>query len=87
MDLAEYTRHDAIGLRELITAGDVSAAEVETAAREALEAANAEVNGLAVPVFATALTSSDDGPFAGVPFLIKDVPMARGCRSASAVAA
>lgn len=78
MDLTDYRRHDAIGLRELITARAVSAAEVETAAREALEVANAAVNGLAIPVFSTALTSSDDGSFGGIPFLIKDVPMAQG---------
>jgi len=78
VELTDYIRYDAIGLRHLIAVGDVSAVEVETAAREALEVANAAVNGLALPVFSTPLARSDHGPFAAVPFLIKDVPMAKG---------
>ncbi|MDN3355600.1 amidase family protein [Actinomadura sp. DC4] len=79
MDLHEYASHDAVGLRDLIRAGEVTAAEVETAARRALEAVNAHVNGLALPLFEPALDHAPDGPFAGVPFLIKDSgPMAEG---------
>ena len=79
MEPHEYARHDAVGLRDLIRAGEVTAAEVETAARDALERANAEVNGLALPLFEPALDHAPDGPFAGVPFLIKDSgPMAEG---------
>jgi amidase len=75
----EYARHDAIGLRDLIRDGEVPAAEVESAARAALEVANARVNGLALPLFEPALDRSPDGPFAGVPFLIKDAgPVAKG---------
>jgi hypothetical protein len=75
----EYASHDAVGLRDLIRAGDVTSAEVETAARSALERANAEVNGLALPLFEPALDHAPDGPFAGVPFLIKDGgPVAKG---------
>jgi amidase len=77
----EYAAYDAIGLRELIAAGEVTAAEVEAAARRALDAADARVNGLATPPFAPALEHADDGPLSGVPFLIKDFgPMARGVR-------
>jgi amidase len=79
MDITEYARYDAIGLRDLIRAGQVTADEVEVAAREALAVANAEVNGLALPVFTPALDHSETGGFAGVPFLIKDRgPVARG---------
>ncbi|MGH3378760.1 MAG: amidase family protein [Actinoallomurus sp.] len=79
MDLHEYARQDAAGLRELLANGHVTAAEVETAARQALEAVNTEVNGLALPLFSPALDHAEDGPFAGVPFLIKDSgPMAEG---------
>jgi amidase len=79
MDVHEYARYDAIGLRDLMRAGEVTAAEVEAVAREALVAADAELNGLAVPLFTPALDRADDGPFAGVPFLIKDSgPMAEG---------
>jgi len=45
VELHEYVRYDALGLRELIVAGEVTAAEVEAVARQAIEAANAEVNG------------------------------------------
>lgn len=78
MDLHEYVRYDGIGLRELIGTGEVTAGEVEEAARMALARANETVNGLAGPMFSPALDHADDGPFAGVPFLIKDVPMAKG---------
>ncbi|SEF90960.1 amidase [Nonomuraea solani] len=79
MNFHEYARYDAIGLRNLIRAGEVSAAEVETAARKALAAVNDEVNGLALPPFRPALRHDDNGPFAGVPFLIKDHgPVAEG---------
>ncbi|MEZ0076476.1 amidase [Planotetraspora sp. GP83] len=79
MQLHEYARYDAVGLRDLIRAGEVTAGEVESVARQALSAANAEVNGLALPVFSPALDHSDDGPFTGVPFLIKDHgPVAEG---------
>ncbi|MFB9840558.1 amidase family protein, partial [Actinoallomurus acaciae] len=79
MELHEYASHDAVGLRGLITSGQVTAAEVEDAARRALEAADERVNGLALPIFDPALGHADDGPLAGVPFLIKDSgPMAEG---------
>ena len=70
---------DALGLRELLSSRAVSAAEVEAAAREALERANRDVNGLADPLFDRPLEYAADGPLAGVPFLIKDIgPMAAG---------
>ena len=79
MQLHEYASYDAIGLRDLLRAGEVTAAEVETVARQALLAADAEVNGLALPLFSRALDHAADGPLAGVPFLIKDSgPMAHG---------
>jgi amidase len=79
MELREYARHDAVGLREALAAAATTAAEVEAAARQALEIADAEVNGLALPVFSPALDHAHDGPLAGVPFLIKDSgPMAAG---------
>lgn len=78
VDIDEYAQYDGTGLRELIDAGQVSVAEVEAAARSALIMANATVNGLAGPLFPRALEHADGGPFRGVPFLIKDVPMAKG---------
>ncbi|MFI6482073.1 amidase [Nonomuraea sp. NPDC050663] len=79
MNIDDYTAHDATGLRELISAGHVTAAEVEQAARQALTEANNRVNGLASPPFSPALGHDPGGPLAGVPFLIKDIgPMAAG---------
>ncbi|MEW9530178.1 amidase [Microbispora sp. NPDC049125] len=79
MEPYEYARQDATGLRDLIRRGEVTAAEVESAARRALEWADARLNGLTMPVFERALDHSGDGPFGDVPFLIKDHgPVAEG---------
>lgn len=79
MEIGEYARYDGIGLRHLIEAGEVSAAEVEAVARRAIEGVNSAVNGLAAPLFDTALAHDGDGPLGGVPFLLKDSgPMAAG---------
>jgi len=79
MDLHEYASYDAVGLRTLIASAAVSAAEVESAAREALAWAHGELNALAAPLFTPALGHDPQGPLSGVPFLIKDTgPMAQG---------
>ncbi len=87
MELYEYARYDAVGLRDLIRAREVTAAEVEEAARRALAEVDRELNALALPLFEPALDHAHDGPFAGVPYLIKDsgpmaegVPFSLGCR-------
>ncbi|MCC5575545.1 amidase [Microtetraspora sp. AC03309] len=79
MRIHEYAGFDAIGLRDLIKAGEVTGAEVEAVAREAIATADAVLNGLALPPFDPALGHVADGPLAGVPFLIKDHgPVAEG---------
>src|SRR4051794_36372993 len=79
MTFEEYTACDAHDLRALLSTGAVSFAEVEAAARSAIEQANALVNGLADPLFEPPLAFDPDGPLAGVPFLIKDIgPIAAG---------
>ena len=94
MHLDDYVKHDAIGLRELMRGGLVTAAEVEDAARAALARADAELNALALPPFDPALDRAAEGPFAGVPFLIKDggptaegVPFSCGSRSLQGIVA
>jgi amidase len=88
MHLDDYVQHDAIGLRELMRGGLVTAAEVEDAARAALARADAELNALALPPFDPALDRAAEGPFAGIPFLIKDGgPTAEGCPSPAAAGA
>ena len=79
MELYEYASLDAVGLAELIRAGEVSAAEVLQVAREAVEHAHAGLNTLTMPPFEPALEYEPDGPLAGVPFVVKDSgPFARG---------
>jgi amidase len=79
MELSEYSTLDAVALCGLIRTGAVSAAEVEAVAREAIEQVNNDLNGLAQPLFESALDHDPAGPLGGVPFLIKDSgPFARG---------
>ncbi|HEU5331612.1 MAG TPA: amidase family protein [Actinocrinis sp.] len=79
MELHEYASLDAVGLSELIRAGQVSAAEVEQTARRALEKANADLNALTRPLFDPAPAHDPAGALAGVPFVVKDSgPFARG---------
>jgi amidase len=79
MRVDEYASHDAVGLRDLLKASEVTEAELEAAAREAIAAVEPELNALAMPLFDAPLEHSADGPFAGIPFLIKNSgPVAEG---------
>ncbi|WP_205245047.1 amidase [Diaminobutyricibacter tongyongensis] len=70
---------DAVALRQLIADGQVSAADVDTVAREAIMGVADDLGALAQPLFETSLVADEDGPFGGVPFVIKDSgPFARG---------
>ena len=73
MNLNEYANQDATGLATLIRSGEVSATEVQAAARQAIEAVNPKINALAAPLFDKPLDYNSSGPFAGVPFAIKDI--------------
>ena len=55
MNIADYAQLDAVGLAHLIATDQVSKEEVEAVARNALELADADLNALAIPLFATAL--------------------------------
>jgi amidase len=87
----EYTSYDALGLAELIRNGEVSPKEVLEAAMRRAERVNPTLNAIVAPLYDYALERSakDDvkGPFAYVPFLLKDVhhalagtPMSNGSR-------
>lgn len=71
MLLSEYAALDGLALAALIAAGEVTAQEVKDAALGAIAAVNPEVNAV--------IECWDDGPsvgrgpFAGVPFLVKDI--------------
>ena len=72
MDQKEYRSHDATGLAELVATRQVSAAELLAAARERAAAVNPRINAIVRDVPATP-TDDLTGPFAGVPFLVKDL--------------
>ena len=72
MKVEEYVAYDATGLAQEIRAGNVSAREVMQAAQAAAESVNPEVNAI-IEMFDQPLEYAAEGPFAGVPFLIKDI--------------
>lgn len=77
MNLDEYTRHDALGLAELVAKGDVTPRELAALAAEAIAAINPVVNAV-VETYPDRIDDLDEGtlghgPFRGVPFLMKDV--------------
>ncbi|VWC56922.1 amidase [Burkholderia lata] len=72
MNIDEYVRHDATGLADEIRAGRVSADDVMRAAKAAVARVNPELNAI-IETFDAPLEYAADGPFAGVPFLIKDL--------------
>lgn len=73
MDIRSYAEHDAVGLATLVRTGEVSSNEVEDAARRAIEHVDATLGATVGGVLETPLEASPDGPFAGVPFAMKDV--------------
>lgn len=79
MQFPEYDQLDAIALAELIRNGDVSPSEVLEAAIERIEARNPKLNAVVLPLFERAREHVDklpDGPFRGVPFMLKDLKAA-----------
>jgi amidase len=79
MKIAEYASFDATALAELVSRGDVTPAELAEAAFTAIEQVNPALNAV-VDVFraeaeAAIAAGLPDGPFRGVPFLIKDLAL------------
>lgn len=73
MNVEEYCDYDATGLAQLIRSRQVSAAEVQQAAREAILRADDRLNAVVGEPFEQPLAYSENGPFAGVPFVVKDL--------------
>jgi amidase len=89
----EYTRHDALGLAELVRTRQVSPAELVETAIAHIEVINPRLNAVIHHMHdaarAVAAGPLPAGPFAGVPFLLKDlvsvvtgVPCSSGSRAA-----
>ncbi|MGW6054301.1 amidase [Streptomyces sp. NPDC055189] len=76
MRIPEYVSFDAVGLAELVAAGEVTPAELETAAREAAQAVNPQINAIVETWPADDEPTPGSAPLAGVPFLIKDIAVA-----------
>lgn len=74
---AEYERFDALGLAELVRRREVSPLELVKAAIERIEARNPSLNAVVHTMFSQAQQAAQgdlpDGPFRGVPFLVKDL--------------
>lgn len=88
----EYAQYDALGLAELLNSGQLSAKELMSEAFRRRDAVNPTINAIVHDMDELALAAIEhgipDGPFAGVPFLLKDfcaafqdVPMTNGSRA------
>lgn len=73
----ELARLDATAQAELVRNGEATPAELAEAAIERIEATNGELNAVIHPLFEEGLEVArgelSDGPFKGVPFLLKDL--------------
>jgi amidase len=75
MKSSEYLQHDAVGLAELVARGETTAAELFELALGQSAKAQPKTNAICRMMESEArsqLTKQLTGPFAGVPFLIKD---------------
>jgi len=92
VSFAEYHQFDGLGLAGLIRTGETSAAEVLEAAIDTIERHNPVLNAVIYKMYdraqARVSRGLPDGPFAGVPFLLKDLglayraaPLTNGSRS------
>jgi len=74
---SDYERYDGLGLGELVRGGEVTPTELVEEAIGRIEALNPKLNAVIHTQFerarAAAAEPPGDGPFAGVPFLLKDI--------------
>ncbi len=75
--ISEFERFDATGLAELVRKGKAQPSELVDAAIARIERLNPRLNAVVTPLFEQARASSkeplSEGPFRGVPFLLKDL--------------
>ncbi|MCB0580539.1 MAG: amidase [Phaeodactylibacter sp.] len=91
MTFEEYRKHDALGLADLVRKKEITAAELVEVAITRAESVNPTINAIIHPLYdmarEMAKSAGPDSPFAGVPFLVKDLgleiagtPRVSGCR-------
>ena len=75
MNLSEYTSYDGLGLAALVRQGEVTPAALTDAAFRAMDKVNQRLNAIIGRVNPPAGSESLDAnaPFAGVPFVVKDL--------------
>jgi amidase len=74
----EYADYDATGLAGLVAKGEVTAAELVEAAWARIAAGEPKINAISQDLrepAARQIAGGVSGPFAGVPFLLKDLDM------------
>ena len=73
----EYHQYDGLGLAELVRTKQITAGELVQEAIIRIEKHNPRLNAVIHTMFEQALTAArgplPDGPFQGVPFLLKDL--------------
>jgi len=73
----EYERYDGLGMAELVRKKEVSPEELLEEAGERIAKLNPQLNAVITPMFDLARNSIaaglPEGPFTGVPFLLKDL--------------
>ena len=73
----EYEQYDGLGLAEMVRTKQVTPAELVEAAIQRLERHNPRLNAVVYSLYDQARTAAQgrlpDGPFRGVPFLLKDL--------------
>jgi len=84
LNLAEYCTYDGVGLAELVRKREVSPKELANLCVDAVQKVNPMINAV-IEVWSDRIEGLDDvsvpdGPFAGVPFLMKDVGAGEGGR-------
>jgi amidase len=78
MAFAEYARYDGLGLAGLVAAGEISASELLDEAITRAEMVNPALNAVVYRDYERAREAArhpSEGPFGGVPFLVKDISL------------
>jgi amidase len=87
MAFREYGNYDAVGLAELVRKKQVSASELLDEAIARTAKVDPQINAVVVKHYDYAerqiARGLPDGPFAGVPFLLKDLDLLEGTRTTS----